>query len=154
MFGKMKKWLGIEGVKVEIILPEEIDKAEQEIIGKLKFTSMSSQFISGIYLKMIEKYTRGRKQDKLIDEYVLGEVQINKGFEIEAGTEKIIDFILPYRIIKSEIDQMGDNNIIMKGISSLAKTIRSVKSEYRIEVEAFVEGTRFHPFDKKSIKLK
>ena len=35
MFGKVKKWLGIEGVKVEVVLPDEINAKEEKIKGKL-----------------------------------------------------------------------------------------------------------------------
>ena len=51
MFGKVKRWLGIEGVKVELILPEEIKSGDGLIEGKLRFQSMHTQKVKSIKLK-------------------------------------------------------------------------------------------------------
>ncbi len=39
MFGKVKKWLGIEGVKVELVLPEMAFEEVGAVSGQLVFHS-------------------------------------------------------------------------------------------------------------------
>jgi hypothetical protein len=51
------------------------------------------------------------------------------------------------------MDELEGKNIIMRGLVKAAKTIKSVKSEYRIIVEADVLGTALNPFDQKVIEL-
>lgn len=154
MIGKVKKWLGIEGVKVELVLPEEVAIRSGVVNGSLRFQSMNPQIVTGIRLVLIERYSRGRGEEKLTDEYLLGKVELNENFEVLPDEVVEREFALPFSLIKSGIDQFGDRNILNGGLATLAKWSRAVKSEYRIEVEARVKGVALNPFDKKSIVLK
>lgn len=78
MFGKVKKILGIEGVKLELILPDKVSAETGIITGMIKLTSLSdNNIIEGIQLRMVEKYSRGRGDSKLINEYPMGELVKN-----------------------------------------------------------------------------
>lgn len=154
MFGKVKHWLGIEGVKLKLQVPDEVKESDKVLNGKVQFQSMNKQTITSIKVKMIEKYSRGGKKDKLVDEYLLGEILLEK--EIEVPNDEIIeiDFSLPFEITRSEMDEMETKNIFLKRIVKTAKWFNSVKSEFRIEAEAKVRGVKLHPFDKKPILVK
>ena len=154
MFKKVKKWLGIEGVKLELVLPEMAFVEVGAVSGKIRFFSKNEQTVKMVKLAMIEKYSRGRGNDRLVDEYILGEMTIDKTVEVPA--EKIVEigFTLPFQKVNSPVDEFGNKNILTGGLTKLAKTIRNVKSEYRIEAEAKVDGTALNPFDKKNILFK
>ena len=154
MFGKVKKWLGIEGVKLELIVPEEISEKQGEIQGKLKFQSMNAQTVTSIKVVLIERYSRGRGTEKLIDEYQLGAIKQKKNLEVPEQEALEIDFTLPFEALKSEMDQTQDKNFLYGGLVRAAKYLSAVKSEYRIEAEATVKGVALNPFDKKYIKIK
>ena len=153
MFGKVKKWLGIEGVKVELILPDEIKADEGVIEGKLRFQSMHTQKVKSIKLILTEKYTRGRFKNKLSDLYKIAEVEQKEDLTIPADDPIEIDFALPFSVVKSDMDEIGDKNIVFRKLVGAAKKIKNVKSEYNLEVEATVEGTALNPFDKKIINI-
>ncbi len=153
MFGKVKKWLGIEGVKLELILPEEIPSKGGMLGGSIKFTSMNDQTVTYIKVIMIEKFIRGRGEDKLIDEYELGSIELNRDIEVPANEAIEIDFQLPFELMKSRMDEIGDKNILFGGIVKTAKWMRGVKSEYSIIAEAKVRGVALDPFDKKIVNL-
>jgi hypothetical protein len=153
MFGKMKQWFGIEGVKLELLLPEAVDKSLGEIEGQLRFTSMTDQQVSSAAVRLVERYSRGRGKEKLVDEYMLGEITLHRPVEVPANAEVFVRFKLPFALATSEIDEMGARNILLKGVAGIAKSLRAVKSEYRVEAEAKVQGTRLHPIDKKPIKI-
>ncbi len=154
MIDKVKQWFGIEGVKVELILPEAASMKSGMIKGKLQFTSMNEQAVQSVQLKLIEIYTRGRRSNKVTTEYQLGEIIVNKSFTVPAEEAILINFQLPFELMKSEIDEMGDKNVVLGGIAKLARFTRGASSTFRVECEANVKGTRLNPFDKKLINLK
>lgn len=153
MLGKLKKVLGIEGVKVELILTTPIDTKEQIISGDLKFTTKTKGKVNKIVIKLVEKYSRGRGKSKLIDEYTVAILEMSDSFEISPEEIIEIPFSMNYEIAMSEMDKMQRDNIFSRPLISLAKLIKSVKSEYTVVVEADVKGTTLNPFDKKLVKL-
>lgn len=153
MFGKVKKWLGIEGVKVELLLPEMAFEQVGAVSGKLIFHSKNQQVVRMVRLNMVEKYSRGRGQDKLVDEYLLGEITLNQRIEVPADEPISVDFTIPFQLNRSKVDEFGNRNFLTGGLVSLAKKLQGVNSEYRIEAEADVEGTALNPFDRKMIKV-
>ncbi len=154
MIGKVKQWLGIEGVKLELMLPEEVYEKSGFVVGKILLQSMNAQTVSSIKLVLIERYTRGRGAEKLIDEYEIGSTLINRTIEIPMNGAVEIDFQLPFKLAKSNIEQFGSRNMLFGGIAAAAKMINNVKSEYRVEAEAVVKGVALNPFDKKSLVIK
>lgn len=154
MFGKVKKWLGIEGVKLELDIPEEIPASAGVIDGKINFYSMNPQTVTYIKVVVIEKYARGRGKDRLTDEYELGEIHLQRVIDIPEYTPVEVDFSLPFQLIKSDVDEFGERNAVFGGLAKAAKALNRVKSEYRIEAEAKVKGTALNPFDKKTIQIK
>jgi hypothetical protein len=154
MFGKVKTWLGIEGVKVSLLIPERIRESEKSIQGKIQFQTMHTQTVTDITITLIERYSRGRGANKLIDEYPLAQVTIQKDIVVPENDLIELDFDLPFTLIKSAIETFGSKNILFKGVSSLAHLTRNVSSVYRVEVQANVKGTGLSPFDKKEIIIK
>lgn len=153
MIGRVKQWLGIEGVKLELLLPDEVDGQNGILTGRLRFQSMNTQLVTFIKIAMIERYSRGRGQEKLVDEYELGKLEIAKEIEIPAGKVVEVPFSFQFSMLQSAFDDL-ERRFILGGIAKAAKLINAVKSDYRIEAEARVKGTALHPFDKKSISLK
>ena len=154
MFGKVKKWLGIEGVKLELLLPEEAFEKEGVVNGAMRFQSMNQQTVTEVKIVLIERYSRGRGAEKLIDEYELGSIVLRQTIEVPANEPIEIDFTLPFAIPRSDIDQFGKRNFLFGGLAKVAKMTRAVKSEYRIEAEARVQGVALNPFDKKVVVIK
>ena len=154
MLDRVKRWLGIEGVKLDLIIPEEVSKKSQLIKGKIRFTSMNTQQVTTAKIALIERYARGRRKDKRIDDYELGEVELNLQLEIPEGRPVEVDFELPFNLIHSEMDQIEDSNFLSGGLIKALKLVEGVKSTYRIEAEANVRGVALNPFDKKDLKLK
>ncbi len=154
MLGKLKNILGIEGVKVKLLLPAAIVKKSANINGKVQLESLSEQKVKGIKLTLIEKYARGRKDNRLIDEYTLGETYIPGPIVIQKDEEKLIDFEFDFSFLKSEMDQMEDSNFVSKGLVKLAKYLKKVDSSFRVEATVEVEGTKLNPTVKQQVEFK
>ncbi len=153
MIDKFKQWLGIEGVKVQILLPEEIKKESGFVDGRIVIHSKHNQTVTSIYLSMIEIYTRGRGKDQKIDEYKVGEIEMNQDINISPSDETNINFELPFSLTPSDMDVFENKNLITKGLSKAAKALQQVESSYRIDVLLKVKGTALDPFDSLPIKL-
>lgn len=153
MFGKVKKFLGIEGVKVEMEIPESVERLSGRVPGTLIFTSMHPQVVESVTIVLVERFNRGRKKDKLTDEYELGRLDIKLDLEVLPEGPSKTHFELQYELLISEMDELENKNLIYKGLIKSAKWFRNVKSEYRVEVEAKIKGTILSPFDKKPILL-
>ena len=154
MLGKVKDILGIEGVKIEIICPDVVPDGIHKIDGMIKLTTVREQEVKGIEIKLIEKYARGRKDNRLIDEYVLGEFIINKSVKVSPDEEQLINFSMDFTRAKSAMDKLQDDSIVYRGLISVAKFFKKVKSSHRLEGIAKVKGTKLNPSAKKIIKIR
>lgn len=152
MISKFKKILGIEGVKVQLEIPETFQSSASSVSGNLLLSSLSDQKIEKISIRLIEKYARGRKESQLIDEYVIGEVIMDEVLNIESGEQITKAFTMPYEITLSEMDLIENKNFLYKGIVKMAKYLKKVKSTYRIEIDVKVKGTRLNPSISREIK--
>jgi hypothetical protein len=154
VFDKIKKKLGIEGVKMSLEVPENIKKEAGLLPGHVQLTSLSdNNKILSIEIQIIEKYTRGRGNQKLIDEYAMGKTIMNKAFLLHKDDVIRIPFELEFAFVPSEMDRLEEKNFITKGLVRLAKKARGVTSEYSVRAHAVVEGTALHPHDTKVIQL-
>lgn len=154
MFGKVKSWLGIEGVKVDLVLPEEIAIENKELTGKVILSSMNPHVVTAIEIKLIEKYSRGRNKEKLTDEYLLGKIDLKQEIEIPANKAVELTFTLPFDLKSSEMDELESSNILVGGVVKAMKWFEAVSSTYRVEAYAKVKGVALDPFDKQLILLK
>jgi len=154
MLGKFKDILGIEGVKMEIVCPDVIPEGINKIEGVIRLTTVREQIVKRVDIKLIEKYARGRKDKRLIDEYVLGEFTSDKKITVLPNKEKLIDFSIEFVRAKSPMDKLQDDNIFYRGIVSLAKLVKKVKATHRIEGISVVKGTKLNPRVTKEIKIR
>ena len=154
MFGTVKKILGIEGVKLELVIADEVSKDAGIITGFIKLTALSdANLIENITLKMVEKYSRGRGDSQLINEYPMGELTMNNKINIGKNDVIEIPFELEFIYVQSEMDKLEPNNIFARGLVKFAKKLRNVKSEYTLRADAKIKGTTLSPFDIKPLKL-
>ena len=151
MFGTIKNWLGIEGVKIEIQMNDEISPGSDKIEGSLLFYSKREQLVEGVNVKLIERYTRGRRKNKLIDEYILGEMDYDQRIEVPAEQFIELEFDMPFEMLKSDMDRISDMNFVTRGFVEVAKKVKNARSDFRIEVSADVKGTAIPPLVKKVI---
>jgi len=145
MLGRVKQYLGIEGIKLNLEIPEVIDKKESTLNGNIILTTKNRQTAKSFKIRLIERYTRGRRSSKLINEYTAGEIQFSQLVIVEENEVVKVPFSLPYHIGQSRIDLVEDQNFVFRGAIRLLKLANGVKSEFRVEVEAKVSGTALDP---------
>lgn len=139
----------MEGAKVRIqaldVYPEDV----ATVNGELEFSSVRPQTVSYVRLRLLERYERGRGDNKKIDEYELGKWVHTEPFVVRKDEPKILFFALPFELLQSKMDQR--QNSLLGFAARLAKTLYGVQSDYRLEVEALVDEVNRTISDKKSI---
>ena len=145
MFGKVKKWLGIEGAKIELVLPREIFESAGNIVGKVRFRSMNEQKVLSINLKLIEKYSRGRQKSRLVDEYTIGEIDLTNPFLIPVG--ELVEIDQPIKLslrkkhnIEVVVDRIKVKNDLRQRLAESFETALRL-TEGLVHI-AFMEGNR------------
>jgi hypothetical protein len=145
MIDSIKKVLGIEGLKMDVSIEGKIDKNAGKVVGVIKLTTLRDTQVSGITIKVMEKYKRGRGKNQLVNEYVMGIKQLKQHISVKKNEEKFVEFEVPFQYVKSEMDQWQDQNFIMKGLISVAKKVKGVSSEFYVLAEAQEVGTKLSP---------
>lgn len=151
MFGRVKKWFGIEGTKIRLHVLPSYPEDVTTINGEIEVFSKRPERVLSIHLKFIEVYTRGRGDEKRIDEYLLGTWDFLEPFEVKEDDSKMIFFKLEYEAVESAMDKRASKGPLRKGLVSLMKSMKGVQSDYRIEAEAVVEDNTWNPVAKAKI---
>lgn len=151
---KVKQWLGIEGVKITVDVPFEIAANSGVVEGVIRLESMHPQVVTRIRLALVERYARGRGKDRLVDEYLLGELIIDEEIPVDPDEPVEMEFALPFAAVHSPVDELEKKNVLARPVVRLAKWLNKVESSYRIEAEAAVEGTVLNPVFRKEVRLK
>lgn len=151
MFGKVKKWFGIEGTRIRLHVLPVYPRTVTTINGEIEVYSKRRERVLGLRLKFIEIYTRGRGEEKRIDEYLLGTWEFDEPFEVDEMNSKTILFKLDYDPVESAMDKRAAKGPIRRGLVSVMKSMKGVQSDFKIEAEAIVEGSSWNPTAKAKI---
>jgi len=149
----VKNKLGIGGVKVVLEIPGQVEKNKNTLNGKVVMTTKSDQFIIDLTVKLIEKYTTGRGDEKSTKEFDMGVIKIPCNFDIKTGETKEVPFTLDFQILKSGNDELKEKGGVMGGLGKLGSFANNEKSEYSVIATADVKSAALDPNDIKDIKL-
>ncbi len=154
MFGKVKRWLNIEGIKLTIECPDYLDVKSGQLDGQIRLVSMEDHQIDLLQIRLIEIYRRGRGKSKRIDEYLLSESNLDKVIIIKSQEETTISFTLTLNRIKSKMESFSDSNALTKILASGAHLLKGVRSDFKLEVTARVPGIAVSPYTHKMLLVK
>jgi hypothetical protein len=154
-FAKVKQWMGIGGVKMEIQSDAQFPAGQGTgtVAGKILFTSKSDQHVTKVDVKVIEEKSTGSGAEKSTREYDLGKVTIPNEFDIKAGESKTIDFQVPFKVVKSMTDAMKDKGGALGALGKMGSFVNNEKTFYYITASGSVKGTAMGPSAKKPIQL-
>ena len=114
---------------------------------------MHKQTVTSLRVQLLERYERGRGNDKKVDEYSLGEITLERIIHIPSDTPIEIEFELAFESLDSEVDTFAQRNRLFRGLANLAKRAYKAESTYYVVAEANVKGTALNPFMKQGIEL-
>ncbi len=152
-FSKIKNTLGIGGVKVDLHVPGQVDKTSGTIAGKVVLTTKSEQEIVDIKIKVMEKYTTGRGEEKVSREFELGKIHVPDRFSIKPGETKEVPFSVPFTMLKSENDKFAEKGGALGALGKMGKFANAEKSYFTVVADVDVKAAALDPSDKKAIKM-
>ena len=154
MFQRFKKWIGVNQVKIKFNTLPVYPSSVETLNGELIFYAQDEQEIESFTLVLSEVYTRGRGENKRIDEYTLGEETINESILLSPKQPHRYLFKLPFQFNMSNMDKIGKKNLITRQISRLAKSMKGVQSDFSLQIEAKIRGQQTLSRAKTSISFK
>lgn len=150
---KIKQGLGIGTLKVELQVPGQLAKTDQQIQGQVVLTAKSEQKIKSIKFRMVERYTTGHGEEQKTKDYELGALVMDTAFEMQGEETKTIDFTLPFRMALSSNQSLAEEKGALGALGKAAVFAKGEKSEYRVTVTVDLEGVALDPSDDKEIRL-
>jgi hypothetical protein len=154
MFGKVKRWLNIEGIKLTIECPDYLDLNSGQFDGQIRLVSMEDHQIDLLQIRLIEIYRRGRGNSKRIDEYLLSESNFDEVIQIKSQEETTISFTLNFNRIKSRMESFSESNVLTKVLAGGAHLFKGVRSDFKIEVSLRAPGIAVSPYTHKMLLVK
>ena len=142
MFERFKKWIGVQQVKVKFNTLPVYPSNVETLNGELVLYAQDKQLIEWYTLTFTEVYTRGRGDNKRIDEYILGQQTVELSLPVVSMQPERILFKLPFSFNMSKMDHLGSKNIVSKKIAQVAKRLKGVHSDYHLLVEVGVKDQK------------
>lgn len=149
----IKQTLGIGGVKVGLTVPGQVEKSKGQIEGNVTLSAKSDQEVTELTVNLTESYSTGRGDEKVTKDYEIGKVNLSAPFQMKAGEVKEVPFVLPFKILKSDADELKEKGGALGMIGKAGAFANAEKSTYKVKAEADVKGTALDPSDEKDIRL-
>ena len=151
-FQKVKQFLGIVGVKVDVQVGDTFSKSGNTIQGKVIITSKSDQQILSVEVGFEEVWRIGKGENETMKTFDLGEWKSEQEFTIKAGETREFPFTLNYSMVKSDNDRMMESSKVGKALGGLGKMMDGEKSNFWLKAMADVKGAAFDPNFAKEMK--
>ncbi|MBN1618446.1 sporulation protein [Candidatus Dojkabacteria bacterium] len=146
LWDKIKQWLGIGGVKLDVDMDQHLDFNMTEVKGQVILESKSDQTVNSVTVEMEDVFTYKVGDTYKTKKYPMGKVTVSdKPMKIAAGEQKALDFILPISFLKTSADEMKSHGGIGKALGSASAFMAGQKSSYNVVASATVEGTALGP---------
>jgi hypothetical protein len=152
-FQKVKQFFGAGTVKVELSVPPSVPKSGLQVPGKITLVALSDQHVIDVKVTLEEEWDTGRGAEKQTKKFELGKLTVAQAFDMKQGEQRVIDFVLPYTLIKSNADDLKEMGGMLGALGKAAAFANAEKSRYSINVVADVQGAAFDPRDDKEITL-
>jgi len=153
LFSKVKQFFGAGTVKVDLTVPPEVQKAGAQLSGRVALNAVSDQHVLVVTVKLTEHWSTGRGAEKTEREYELGKVALAQAFDMKQGEQRTLDFVLPFKLLKSGNDVLKDAGGALGMLGKAAAFVSAESSTYKVTAVADVKGAALDPSASKPILL-
>lgn len=146
MLDRLKNVLGVEGVSLGLDVPAEFASDGGRLAGALLISTIRPQTIRALTLRLTERYTRGRGEHRRIDDYLLGQLELERTIALVAGEQVRIPFVLPFAARPSLLEARAASVPVLGSIVRRAAHLANgVHSVYTVTALASVAGVALDP---------
>lgn len=151
VWGKIKGWLNIGGVKVKV---EDVEPSifvgNNTMTGKAVLTAKDAKEVLSIKCKVVHERTEKVDGEEETETTILGQEDFLEGFQMAAGETKEIPFSVEYHL-EEKMKHMGG---VAGAVGKLGSFAMGKKDAYSLIVECDVKGTVLDPSDQVDLKVK
>ncbi len=146
MLDRLKTYLGVEGVRLELDVPVPPKRKLGIVAGTVSLSTLREQRVRTLSLRLTERYTRGRGERRRIDEYVLGQSEVTCDLAVVPGEAIDIPFTLHFAERRTPLEaQLQGLGPLATPLTKLAFLTHAAKSTYELSVTAAVSGVALEP---------
>ena len=146
MLNRLKNVLGVEGVSLALEVKPEFDLGSGRLGGALVISTLRPQTVRTLSLRLTERYTRGRGEHRRIDDYLLGELELDRSIDLKAGERVAVPFVLRFAARPSRLEeQLAAMPLLGSIVRRAAHLANGVQSVYTLTALASVAGVALDP---------
>ena len=154
MFSKLKKFMGVVGINVELEIPDELPLDATMLEGVVRVTAKQTQHITKVKVTMKQVHQEGSGADRTSKEYQIGEIMITDDpFDINEGEVKEFSFRLFFMRRKTADQRRSEQGGLMGAMGKLGKMMDNEKDTFWVNAMADVKGAALDPNDTEEIKF-
>lgn len=146
MLDRLKTYLGVEGVRLEVKLADPVRRSDGIVSGVVTLSTLRSQCVDSLSLRLTERYARGRGDHKRIDEYLLGESEVDCSIPVAPGEFVDVPFSLSFAErrtpLERQVDRLGP---LASPVARLARLSYAATSTYELTAAASISGVALQP---------
>jgi hypothetical protein len=152
MFSKLKQFVGMVGITVELDIPSNLPKDASSLTGTVRIIAKQDQHITKVAVNMKQTHTEGSGEKRVSHDYALGEnIITNQAFDIKAGETKEYPFTLAFTRRKSSDQRMAESGGVLGALGKLSVMADNEQDQFWINAMADVKGAALDPNDNKQI---
>jgi hypothetical protein len=152
MFSKLKQFVGMVGVTVELDIPGNLSKDATSLAGTVRVIAKQDQHITRVTANMKQTHTEGSGEKRVSSNYDIGEIIItSQAFDIKAGETKEYPFTMEFRRRKSSDQRMAESGGILGTLGKISTMMDNEHDEFWVNAMADVKGAALDPNDNKKI---
>ena len=164
LWSKIKGWLNIGGVKVQILETENPFPEDDPVMkGRFSLTTKTDATILSTSVEFYAEETKVEGEEEKTEKTVFGSMStedylINEDypFELKAGESKELSFLIINVDVGGYVGRLAKKGGVLGAVGKVAKFAGKLDDgeiEYFVEVTADVKGMPFDPTDKVEIKV-
>lgn len=157
LWGKVKGWLNIGGVKVLLWkYSEPLRRSEPIITGAVLLKTKSPRTVLSVEIRLVEEHTYKKDEQTKTDTTVLGRFRfpdndpgLGYPMEMKPGEDREQPFTLPVAMV----DRLRDKGGILGATAKVGAFFSQDRVEHYLIAEADVQGTPLDPSHKVKMTL-
>jgi hypothetical protein len=152
MFSKLKQFVGMVGITVELDIPGNLAKDASALTGTVRVIAKQDQHITRVTANMKQTHTEGSGEKRVSNDYEIGEIIItNQAFDIKAGETKEFPFTMAFQRRQSGDQRLAESGGVLGALGKFSTMIDNEQDEFWVNAMADVKGAALDPNDNKKI---
>lgn len=152
MFAKLKQFVGMVGITVELEIPSNLPLDATSLTGKVRVIAKQDQHITKVQVTMKQVHREGTGEKQTVNEFEIGEIIItNQPFDIKTGETKEYPFTLSFTRRKTSDQRLAESGGVLGVLGKMGKMMDNERDNFWVTAMADVKGAALDPNATKEI---